>query len=147
VRIEPGQVEAVCALLRQWGVEISDKDIENAVGEFDTGSGDPAKNHLPGFRRTDPTTSRKAALDVYPRTGNQRGRALVAIIKSPSGATYAEVQAETSVNGIWKRISELKQNGWIEARGRRVVPETGSEADVYFPTERAIRWAYAEGIL
>lgn len=92
----------------------------------------PDENRPGGARSTDPSTSRRAALDAEPRTGSQRRAALDAIRSSGQrGMTYYEVEVATGVDGIWKRLSELKQGGWIEVAGQRLVEATGSEADVY----------------
>jgi hypothetical protein len=101
---------------------------------------DPSRNHLPGFRSTDPDTSRQGAFDAYPRTGTQRSRALDVVWDNHliGGATYEDVERKTGIRGVWKRLSELKQGGWVRTQGTRKV-STGSQADVYYPTMKAWR--------
>lgn len=93
----------------------------------------------PQARTSDPTTSHQAALDAWPRANSQRHRALMAIIcASAIGMHYAEVELATGINGVWKRLSELKQGGWIKTTGyTRRVAATGSQADVYVATNKA----------
>lgn len=90
------------------------------------------------FRNTDPDTSRRGARDVASRARSHRMRALGAIVHAHRGLTYAEVETVTGIRGIWKRLSELKHDGWIEVVGERLVPETGSRASVYRATSRAL---------
>lgn len=52
------------------------------------------------------------------------------------GVTYEDVVNLTKNKGAWKRLSELKQGGWIVAVGTREV-STGSQASIYFPTLKA----------
>lgn len=142
MRVEPEHVEAVWQKLYDWGcltdVGRMALTLEDLKQEFDIVLPDPQKNELPGFRKGDPDTSRRGALDAFPRTGTQRAAALMAIAHS-RGLTYYEVQQATGISGIWKRISELKEGGWIEVIGQRFIPETGSEADVYRITDAALR--------
>jgi hypothetical protein len=93
----------------------------------------------PQARSSDPATSHQAALDAWPRAKSQRSKALAAIIFARTiGMTYAEVEIATGINGVWKRLSELKQGGWIKTTGHtRLVPATGSQADVYVATNKA----------
>jgi len=93
------------------------------------------ENQLPGFRGTDPDTSRKGAFDAYPRTGSDRLCALdvVWVCREDGGATYEDVVQATGNKGAWKRLSELKQGGWIIAEGARKV-SSGSQASIYYPT-------------
>lgn len=100
----------------------------------------PDANHIGGFREGDPDTSRKGALDAYPRSGSQRWRALLTIHAAPDGLNYAEVESRTGIKGIWKRISELKDGGWVVARGERFIPESQSMGDVYYTTEKAEKY-------
>lgn len=136
MKIPREHVEAIYYKLDEWGNRIDD-DLEDLVAEFDTREGDdPGRNRLPGFRGGDPSTSRKAALDAYPRSGSNRFAALRAVWSlRQHGATYEDVGGVTGINGVWKRLSELKQGGWIESRGTRKV-STGSEADIYYPTQK-----------
>jgi hypothetical protein len=142
MRIEKKQIEAVVKTLRKWGHEISDDDWMNLEAEFDTIIKDrPDTNALPGYRGSDPSTSRRGAFDAYPRSGSKRAKVLAAIIRSGDhGATYDDVLQMTNIEGCWKRISELKQGGWVDVVGQRKVSWTGSDADVYRATTKTIAW-------
>lgn len=113
------------------------------IHDDEVGPGDS----LPGFRSDDPETSRKAALDHYPRAKTQRHQALLAVARSEGGATYADVERITGINGIWKRLSELEQGGWIFPAGTRLIEETGSEGQVYIVTDKGARYVeHKEGL-
>lgn len=93
-----------------------------------------------GARRSDPDTSQRAKLDAMPRTGTHRHRALLAIVQAGSrGMTYAEVEDAIGVTGIWKRLTELREGGWVLIDGERRVQRTGSDAQVYKATEKGRR--------
>ena len=144
MRIEPEQVEAVWATLRGWRCLNTTGDDERTLAdlkdEFDVELPDPQQNSPGGARSSDPSTSHKAALDALPRTGSQRFRALQAIAAaSPAGYTYEEVQQATGIEGVWKRLSELKQGGWIRVIGQRKIQSTGSDGDIYALTEKGWR--------
>jgi hypothetical protein len=90
-----------------------------------------------GSRRTDPSTSQKAAFDAAPRTGTQRAVALRAIASAGGqGMTYWDVERATGITGVWKRLSELKQGGWIKVIDTRAIPATGSDGEVYAVTDK-----------
>lgn len=101
----------------------------------------PDRNAVGGARGGDPDTSKKAAFDIYPRSGSYRHRALLAVARAGArGATYDEVADATGIEGVWKRLSELKQGGWLTTSGHRKVGSTGSDADVYVLTPKAESW-------
>jgi hypothetical protein len=102
---------------------------------------EPGRNELPGFRSSDPDTSRQGAFDAYPRSGTHRLRALDVVWRRRAfgGATYEDVETATSIKGVWKRLSELKQGGWVRVEGTRKV-STGSQADIYYPTLKSHIW-------
>jgi hypothetical protein len=144
MRIEQDQVDAVWQMLRDWGCLTEEgadyRTLHDLRDEFDVELEDPSKNGPGGFRHSDPNTSRKAAFDVLPRTGSQRLRALQAVaVASPGGYTYEEVEQATGISGVWKRLSELKQGGWIRVIGQRKIESTGSEGDIYALTEKGWR--------
>jgi hypothetical protein len=117
--------------------------ITAAISNMDELFGDgeaPDKNDIGGFRADDPSTSQKGAIDAYPRSGSQRWTALTVIADSPYGMTYMDVEVRTGIKGIWKRISELKEGGWVTTKGTRNIPETGSDGDVYVATPKALRY-------
>lgn len=119
------------------------EDLLDEVGaQYRVDHVDPGAPAAGGFRVTDPNTSKKAAFDAIPRSGTNRRKALEAVVSSlGAGMTYAEVEEATGINGVWKRLSELKDGGWIVVSGQRRVPKTGSDADVYVATLKALQWA------
>lgn len=120
------------------GFVTEEKSLDTLIDEQNEGVDDKS---LGGFRGSDPDTSRKGAIDAYPRTASQRWKALIEIAKSgDQGLTYAEVELKTDVNDVWKRLSELKQAGWIEESGERVVKGTGSLATIWKITPKAERY-------
>jgi hypothetical protein len=95
---------------------------------------------LPGFRSTDPDTSRKGAIDVYPRAGSYRYKALIEIAKAgDQGLTYDQIERKTGIKSVWKRLSELRDGDWIYEAGERLVQATGSMATIWKITARAER--------
>jgi hypothetical protein len=100
---------------------------------------DPGQNLLPGWHRDDPDTSKLGAFDAYPRSGTHRLLALDVVWGHRfDGVTYEDVERITGVRGIWKRLSELKQGGWIIPKGTRKV-STKSQADIYYPTMKTFQ--------
>lgn len=126
----------------------ANKGLDDLIEEQNEGVEDKT---LGGFRSSDPDTSRKGAIDAYPRTNSQRWKALIEIAKSGDvGLTYAEVELKTDVNDVWKRLSELRDGGWIKESGERVVKGTGSLATIWKLTpkgERHIETKEKAGVL
>lgn len=119
---------------------LRDYELKQSMAEGQRDLEESIKDEIGGFRSSDPDTSRKGALDVYPRSGSQRWKALIAIAKSGDhGLTYAEIELKTDVNDVWKRLSELRDGGWIKESGERVVKGTGSMATIWKITPRAER--------
>lgn len=109
--------------------------VANAEGKLDA----PDENALGGFT-SDSETSRKAALDNYPRSGSQRYRCLVAIAKSGiAGRTFDELRQELDLYSADRRLSELKDGGWIESNGQERKTQHGSDAVVYILTGKGQR--------
>ncbi len=108
-------------------------DGDKAVADYE-------EKEIGGFRGSDPDTSRKGALDVYPRSASYRHKALIAVARSGDrGMTYEEVEQKIGINSIWKRLSELRDGGWIYEGGERVVKSTGSQATIWKITPKAER--------
>lgn len=90
-------------------------------------------------RTSDPSTSRKAALEALPRQGGQRHRILAAIVQTGvRGLTYDDVSERLKLRGVSvsTRISELAQGGWIEEHGHRRT-SAGAMATVWVATAKA----------
>lgn len=84
-------------------------------------------------------TSRKAALDNYPRQGSQRWRVLEALeLRRERGGTRDELAEELSLppNSVRPRLVELMQGGWVTGTDRTRPTATGSEAEVLVVTEK-----------
>jgi len=95
------------------------------------------------FRQMDPSTSRKAAFDSMPRNGTRR-REILKVISDSRGLTYEEAGLATGAPEAWKRISELRQGGWIEpaminGETKTRKTRTGSLATVWVATTKAGR--------
>lgn len=104
-------------------------ELEATIGENSTG----------GARRSDPDTSKDAALEVFPRSGSQRRKIFDAIAAAgENGLTSEEVSESTGIafaRSSGPRISELKRGGWIEPNGTR--PGTlKAEQEVLVLTEK-----------
>lgn len=141
------EVKNVLDRLRELGYTIGFTTEQLLIRDFAKEEEAPDKNKLGGFRKSDPSTSRKAAMQHYPRSGSQRHKALIYIaamsVNGRQGATYEDVQNATGINGVWKRLSELSEAGWIEIKGERMIEDTGSMGGVYFVTEKGLRWIRA----
>lgn len=98
-------------------------------------------------RATDPQTSRDAARALgVGRAGSHRHTVMLLILGAePYGLTSRELTVRVNFDA-WKRLSELKDRGFVRASGQRRATDRGSEADVYVATERA-RAAYDAGLL
>lgn len=104
---------------------------------------DPTKNGIGGYRKGDPETSRKAAVDVYPRTGNQRHRVLMAIADAGArGAIAYEIEVATGINyrSLTPRIGELKAGEWVQGTGRTRVGNMGAQQEILVLTDKAHLW-------
>lgn len=99
---------------------------------------DPEANDLGPFQRHS-ATSRRAAIDAYPRTGTQRHRVLEFIRgRGDDGATDDEIQVALNLNPSSERPRriELVEGGYVRAKvvdGAAVERLTrwGSDAQVW----------------
>lgn len=113
---------------------------------------DPDRNELGGFRQDEGDTSRRAALDNYPRSGNQRHQILMAVFRAGShGMTFDEVRQQNDIYSADRRMSELVDGGWLERTERERRTQHGSMANVMICSQKATEWirvrepmAYAE---
>ena len=72
-------------------------------------------------RNTDPQTSHTGA-DELNRSGRRRTQKeyiLNVLRDSPNGMTWGEMKFITGIEYPWKRLSDLKNDGLIEQRGKR----------------------------
>lgn len=63
------------------------------------------------------------------KQGSLRHRALQVFFRFD--ATADEVQIATRIDGIWKRVSDLKNLGFLEATGQRREARSGRMQEVY----------------
>lgn len=90
------------------------------------------------------TTSRQAAVKVFPRTGTQRRRILNYLEAgwdgaTTTGATDEELQRalRMSGNSVRPRRGELVAGGWVKDSGRTRATEAGDDAIVWVVTDAA----------
>lgn len=115
-------------------------NADEVIKEWEQGKDKIQDPTIGGFRGSDPDTSRKGAIDVYPRSGSYRYKALIEIAKSgDQGLTYHQVEEKTGLKSVWKRLSELRDGGWIYEAGERLVQTTGSMATIWKITPKAER--------
>jgi len=103
-------------------------------------------DQLGGVHRNDPLTSKAAALANFPRSGSQRRRVLRVIYAAGAAGLTAEEAADrtgmpsaASGNSAAKRMSELKQGGWIESSGRTRRTRMGEQAQVMIVSDKLLR--------
>lgn len=85
-------------------------------------------------------TSRKAALDNYPRSGKQRHTVLMALVDAGErGLTSDEIAGMHRMNlySVKPRLIELREGGWATQNGKQRKSEQGSDVDVYVATDKA----------
>lgn len=126
------------AALERLGVKPGDEFLIAPATAEGPAAEDPAADGLGGFTAGS-DTSRKAALDNYPRSGSQREKVLACIrAAGVAGRTAHEVAEKTGLyyGSVTPRIGELKRGGWIQATDATRVSEHGSEAEVLVPTEK-----------
>lgn len=123
-----------------YGEEFVVAPIKALQGKlYDTGD-DPAGNALGAFSGSAPDTSRKAALDNYPRSGTQRAKVLAKVVSSGlRGLTRDDLSAITDMppNVATPRVKELVEGGWLEETDRTRTTRAGSEATVLIATAKA----------
>lgn len=125
--------------------------LEDEIAEIATEQlelSDPDEQTIGAFHGPDvgaPDTERKAALDVYPRTGTQR-RAVLDFIATAGdrGATDDEAREATGVRRARTRRHELMEGGWVEDSGRQRKLQTGNLAEIWVLTDAGRRnWKQA----
>ena len=91
------------------------------------------------WHRDDPDTSRDAARSNAVRAGTQRHKALAAVRdRGDAGATYDEARADTGIDSMQQRLTDLKQQGLLQPNGlkRRTRRGTMANAMVLTPAGR-----------
>ena len=116
--VPPGGSFAVMAVSDQTSMA----DLDGKLGPFSKGS----------------ETSRKAALDNYPRSGSQRWRILRVLGTTLSGLTRDEIAAALDIpdSSTDARVGELRDAGFIEESDRTRPTRHGSQAAVLIVTQK-----------
>lgn len=93
-------------------------------------------------------TSRQAALANYPRTGKQRHRVAMAVLRAGNhGRTRDELAEELglSANSVRPRVVELLEGAWIEDSGGTRRTSSGQDAEVLRASEALLAEAQRRG--
>lgn len=94
---------------------------------------------LPRSRSTDPDTSKEAAISIDPKKDMFK-LLRVFELKRRAGLTSEEASAKAGITDGWRRVSDLKMLGLIEATGEtRKSSKTGRSCQVLRITEKGIR--------
>jgi hypothetical protein len=108
---------------------------------YNTGD-DPAADALGAFSGNAPDTSRKAALDNYPRSGSQRLMVLEKVMATGlRGLTRDDISVITELppNVATPRVKELVEGGWLDETDRTRKTRSGSEATVLIASQKALQ--------
>ena len=84
-----------------------------------------ALDTLPLFRRTDPVTSKAAAVEAKTFRGEHHQAILDALAHGPAGASGIAARCGLLAHQVNKRIHELAKCGRIAATGRIVTSASG----------------------
>lgn len=88
----------------------------------------------------DSSTSRRAALDNYPRAGSQRHRIIEALYRAYRGELTRDGIAEElglQHQSVDPRVLELIRGGWVQETPREKPTRTGSKAKLLELTSKA----------
>lgn len=104
---------------------------------------DPTAKAMLKFAK-DSTTSRAAALEVYPRAGSQRMRVLNALLAQPQTREGLEKATGLGPNSVRPRVKELIDGGWVrvavDSGGNVLTRKTaaGNKSEVLEVTAKAV---------
>lgn len=107
-----------------FGVQMVGVDHDHALARFT----DPETSH-----RADATLREREGSATEIRRGTHRHRALVCF--EENSLIAEDVKVLTGVDGIWKRVSDLKNLKLIQRTGYTRMSREGREADVYEITD------------
>lgn len=93
----------------------------------------------------DSSTSRRAALDNYPRQGSQRQRIIGVLCEESRTRDGIAQELGLSNQSVTPRVLELIQGGWVRETDREMFTRLGSMAKVVELTERARQTISAKG--
>lgn len=134
VQIDVGSWGA-CTRCKGSGIEPIDPEDEELSN--------PSINKLPGSRKGARSTSKRAALHHYPRSGSARLRVLEAFAElDPIGMTHEELTEMLSPKNLGlstfrSRASELEDGGWLEDSGERRPSRANEPITVWRLTDKA----------
>lgn len=137
--------KAVTAALEKAEVGYGEEFVVCPVSALQTSIYDAAKPDsasLGAFSGKAPDTSRKAAIDNYPRSGTQRAKVLDEIVKSGrNGRTRDELTflCELPPNVATPRVKELVVGGWVEETDRTRRTRAKSEAAILVASEKTLQ--------
>lgn len=99
----------------------------------------PLFAHPARVRSTDPDTSQAAAESLDPRALGARCQELYELIWHHGGLATHQLVAITGYDrgNTARRITDLKQAGWIKDSGRRAIGPTGRRSIIWVPVEAA----------
>lgn len=81
-------------------------------------------------------TSRKAALQNYPKSGSQRHRILESLMVSPKTREEIANFLHIPDNSVRPRVKELMEGGWVTATDEVRRTATGADAEVLTVTDK-----------
>ena len=110
-----------------FGISLVGADREHELARIY----DPATSHVASAR-----LSQREGSAVEIRRGTHRHRALAVIEIEP--CTAEEVKRYTGLDGIWKRVSDLKNLNLIRATGDTRPSSSGREQEVYEITDAGL---------
>lgn len=130
--IRPGEQFIIAAVLRQK--QVDRRRNKPTMPELELSN--PDNKQLGPFAK-DSETSRRAAIDAYPRQGSQRWKILKALVISP--LTRYEIMQQTGLleNSVRPRVVELIEGGWIEETDQTRPTGSKSKAVVLALTAKA----------
>jgi hypothetical protein len=99
----------------------------------------PLFAHPARVRSSDPDTSQEAADSLDPRALGARCQELFHLIDHYGGLTTHQLVAITGYDrgNTARRITDLRQAGWIVDSGRRALGPTGRRSIVWVPVQGA----------
>lgn len=94
----------------------------------------------------DSSTSRRAALDNYPRQGSQRWRIIRVLFgRGPGTRDWIAHELGLTNQSVTPRVLELVRGGWVRETDREAETRSGSMATVVELTEKAREYIAKNG--
>lgn len=137
--------EAMKAALDKAEVSYGEEFVVCPVSALQTSIYDvdkPGDDSLGAFSGSAPDTSRKAAIDNYPRSGSQRLLVLEKVMATGlRGLTRDDISVITGLppNVATPRVKELVEGGWLDETDRTRKTRSGSDATVLIASQKALQ--------